>query len=258
VLRRYILAQLLSLAGIILELGILWRALRAKLLPRFPLFYAYIFWVLLLDISSYGVYGLGPSVYRNWYWGTQILTLLVGYGVILEIVHKSFKNFAGAERAAVFMVIAVFALVFAYVIFRSFTIPHWTPAATYYELERDLRTVQAVVLAGVLAVVFGYRISIGRNLKGVILGYGLYLASSVISSELRSYAGSSFHAAWRLIQPYTFLISLCVWLIAMWAYQEIPEERPVPRLDSDYEAFAMKTRNVLETMRSYLQRTVRP
>ena len=245
-------------AGIILELAILGRALKAKFLRSFPLFYAYIFCVFLVDALSYGVYALGPAIYRNWYWGAQFVTLLVGYGVILEIVKKSFKDSAGAERVASSMVLTVFVVVFAYVIFQSLTSPKWTPAATYYELERDLRAVQAVVLAGVLAVVSGYRISIGRNLKGVILGYGLYLASSVISSELRAYAGSSFHAAWRLIQPYTFLISLCVWLIAMWAYQEIPGERPVPQLDSDYEAFAIKTRNVLGTMRSYLQRTARP
>lgn len=257
-LRRYILAAILSAAGIVLEFAILWRALEAKLIRRFPLFYTYIFWVLLLDISSYGVYGLGPNVYRNWYWGTQILTLLVGYGVILEIVHKSFIGSAGAERVAVSLVASVFGLVFAYVILRSFTTPHWVPEVTYYELERDLRSVQAIVLAGVLAVVFFYGIAIGRNLKGVIFGYGFYLASSIVSSELRTFAGMSFHATWRLIQPYTFLISLSIWLVAMWSLQKIPTEQSAPQLESDYEAFALRTRNVLGIMRSYLQRSVRP
>jgi len=249
---------ILSSAGLLLESLILFRGFRNRILSKYPLFYAYIFCVLLLDISSYGVYGMSPGTYRNWYWATQIIILLVGYGVILEIVHKALSPYAGADRVAAVFVAGIFGLVFLFVIYKSLVAPNWSPATTYYELERDLRAVQAIVLASILGVIFGYGISIGRNLKGIILGYGLYIGSSIISLALRAYGGTSFHATWRLIQPYAFLVSLCVWATAMWSWQENPVPRMPDRFESDYESFALRTRALLGSLRSYLERTARP
>jgi len=40
-------------------------------------------------------------------------------------------------------------------------------------VEKDFLTVQAVFFLGILGVIFYYGLPLGRNIKGIILGYGL-------------------------------------------------------------------------------------
>jgi hypothetical protein len=250
---------IISLAGILLDSLILCRAFRANLAAKYPLFYTYIACVLVFDVSRIVVYQLvSPLPFKDFFWATQFLSLVVGYGVILEIMRKALGPYAGAERFARICVLAVFATVFSFVTFRSLTTPDWSPATCYGELERDLRAVQVLVLAGVLTVVSYYRVTLGKNLKGIILGYGLYIAVSVISPALRSYIGPPFEGVWRYTQPYLYFVSQSVWAVALWNYSPNPTPEMPPRLESDYESLALKTRARLGAMRSYIGRTVRP
>ena len=115
------------------------------------------------------------------------------------------------------------------------------------ELERDLRGVQSVFLFGILAVVFHYGISMGRNMKGMILGYGLYVGSSLITLATQSYAvtyaGTSFYEIWKIVQPLSWNVSLVIWTFALWSFYPNPAPKPTIRLEEDYEVFASKTRS---------------
>jgi ABC-type cobalt transport system substrate-binding protein len=251
------LTSFASWTGILLELLLLFLGIRRKLLSKYPLFYAYIFTVLIVDVMLYAVYRTNPSAYRSVGWATQFLSLVVGYGVILEIVHNCLAAYAGAERFARALILAIFAIVFSYVAVRSWTSPNWSPAHSYGELERDLRTVQAIVLAGILGVVYHYGVPLGKNIRGIILGYGLYIATSIMNLEMRAYAGASFHQAWSLILPWSYFLSLLIWVKALWSFQPNPAPAREMILESDYESLATRTRGVLGAMRSYLERTAR-
>lgn len=246
-------------AGILLEALILLRGLQRNLIKRYALFYAYLAWVFLIDVSSLVVSRLGGfSDASLFWWGTQFLSLLIGYGVILEILNRTLEPYGGAERFARIVVLGIFAAVFSFVMYQSFTSPAWSPAATNAELERDLRTVQAFLLAGILSVAFYYGIEIGKNLKGIIFGYGLFIGTSVINLALRSYAGSRFDAVWKFTQPISYLISLLVWAVCLWSYHPNPVPERTPRIDSEYEVLALRTKEMLGSMRSYLGKAARP
>ena len=64
-------------------------------------------------------------------------------------------------------------------------------------IERDVRTVQAIFLFMILAVISYYRIPIGKNLKGMISGYGLYIVTSLFTLAIRAYAGPRFNSSWN-------------------------------------------------------------
>ncbi|MGC2331239.1 MAG: hypothetical protein WA581_07285 [Candidatus Acidiferrales bacterium] len=133
-----------------------------------------------------------------------------------------------------------------------------SPGQALYELERNVRTVQALFLCGILAVVSYYRIPIGKNLKGMISGYGLYIVTSLFTLATRAYAGPRFNGAWNVIQPLSFDASLTIWLLALWSYHPNPAPDPAIPLETDYEALAARTRRTLVAMRSHLTRTARP
>jgi hypothetical protein len=244
-------------AAMFIEGMILFRAIYRKTAAKYPLFYAYLAVVLSVDLARYLVYTFDPSAWTMFYWWTQFGSVLVGFAVILEILRQALDPYRGAERFGRYLVLGVFAVVFAFVAFRSATRSNWSPAVTSAEFERDLRAVQVLVLMSILAVVFYYRIAIGRNVKGMILGYGLFIGTNVMNLALRSYVGSGYHPVWEFVKSYSYFASLVVWTVALWSYQPNPDTDSRPRVESDYETLALRTRDMVAAMRSHLGRAAR-
>jgi len=237
---------------------ILFRALYRKMVLKYPLFYMYLSVVLAVDLARYAVYTLHPSAWTMFYWCTQFASLVMGYAVILEILKQALDPYRGAERFGRYSVLGIFAAVFAFVAFRSATASSWSPAATTMELERDLRAVQVIVLMGILAVIFYFRIAIGRNLKGMILGYGLFIGINVVNLALHSYFGIGFHPVWEFVKTYSYFASLLVWTFTLWSYQPNPCSDSLPQPRGDYDALASGTDGALSAIRSHLGRAARP
>lgn len=254
---RTMFGWLLTFAGVLLESLILFRALRRRSFSEYPFFFSYVACVLIIDIVSDIVFRLDRPAYQNLYWTTQLVTLIVGYGVILEVTRKAFESYPGVERVSRALVLGVFLAVFSYGGLKAITAENWSPSHSMWELERDLRAVQALVLAGALILIVYYSIRIGRNLGGIVLGYGLYTTFSIVSNALRSYQGTRFHHIWLLIQPYTYLVCLLIWTVALWSHQPNPEPEGGLQLESDYESLVGRTRGMLVTMRALLERSAR-
>ena len=167
--------HLLWWSGPALEFLILLCGWRGRFIKKYPFFFSYIFCVLVIDCTLNPIYEINPTHYAIWYWSTQFLSLIVGYGIILEISNHALEAYPGAERCSRYLVVSLFAIIFGYVAFQGLLSAQWSPAATNAELERDLRLVQALLLVSILFVVSYFRIALGKNLKGIILGYGLFL-----------------------------------------------------------------------------------
>jgi hypothetical protein len=241
-------------AGIALESSILLRSLRHKLFAKFPLFYWYITSVLIFDVAMRLVASRNHSAYEHWYWIGQLATLIIGYGVMLEILRKTFAPYPGAEKFGSVLIIGIFAVIFLFVAIQSLLAPDWTPASTTVELERDLRGVQALVLTSFLVIISLYGIRLGRNVKGLVFGYGLYIATSLVSLAVTAYAASRFEQVWNVLQPLSYLVSLMIWTAAMWAYSPNPAPQTPVRLESDYQSLVLKTREMLDSIRSRMER----
>jgi hypothetical protein len=247
------------LAGILLELLIAYRFFRQRTLVRYPFFFAYIAISFVATSAGFIHFFLtGPASYAEWYWVIQIATLIAGYGILLEIQKHVLSPYPGAERFARNAGIVAFGLVFCFAVVYTFLMPRWSMAGTTVEFERALRTVQAAFLFGILGVIAHYRIEIGKNMKGMVFGYGLYIGTSLMILAVRSYAGARFDATWNFIQPFSWLVSLFVWLTALWSYYPNPTPASVTHLETDYEAVVMKTKVMMGTMRSHLAKAARP
>jgi hypothetical protein len=253
---------ILWLAGVAVEALILFVSFRRKLFTKYPLFYAYIASVLFFSIFMFLILLRSHDWYTHWYWIGQLVTLIIGYGVMLEILKQTLSPYPGAERFGTFVILGIFTVIFSYVIIQSLRMPHWSPASSTLEFERDLRGVQALVLVGILGVIFHYRIAIGKNLRGLIYGYGLYIGTSLMSLGLGAYAGSEAATHWNALQTFSYLVSLVIWAAAMWSYQPNPVPRGTGRgpggVEADYQTLVQKTRDMLDAMRSHITRVARP
>ncbi|HEY0704759.1 MAG TPA: hypothetical protein VGD60_18465, partial [Candidatus Acidoferrales bacterium] len=102
-----------------------------------------------------------------------------------------------------------------------------------------------------------YRINIGRNLTGIALGMGIYVAVSLTVLALFKFIGPHFEAAWKLLQSGSYFVALAVWTGALWSYAPIPAPPGVPG-SGDYGDLAVRTRAELESLRGYFGGTTQP
>lgn len=249
--------SLLWSAGVALESVILVRFLKGRLYAHYPFFFGYLVVVWVGEIALWPIYQYHLASYSQFFWADQFLTLLAGFGVLFEIVRRSFQKYPGARTFATSVLAAMFAIFCGYFVFRL--LPLSAPAAQdFSDLERDFRAIQALTLCGVLVVISYYRIDVGRNLFGIITGLGLYVGSTVLSHEFKNYVGPAFDAAWSVIQPYTYLVSLLIWVFTLWSYAPAAAPEMPPEIDDGYEAFARQTRHTLGTMKAAVSKADRP
>jgi hypothetical protein len=247
-------------SGIALEALILLRALQQKTLGRYPFFYLYVASLLCADGLLYILFLVNPAAYPKWNWNAGFVNIIVSCGILLEIFKHVLPPYPGAERFARISGLVIFAVIFlsgiAYLIFAPGAPESRMTIAR--NLERNLLAVQAIFLSSLVGVIFYYGIAIGRNLRGMIVGYGLCVATMLMTLSVRSFAGPSFDAAWTLIQPIAYWVCLFVWVSALWNYQPNPVLLTAADTERGYDSFVSGTRTRVGEMRSRLGRAARP
>ncbi|MGB8543466.1 MAG: hypothetical protein WCD49_17685 [Candidatus Acidiferrales bacterium] len=249
-----IFTQFVWLAGILLEGVILIRAVYGKFLAKYSLFYLYIGTVFLGSIFLYVVNIVLPSQIIPLYWSVNFITLSLGCGVIFEISRHVFAHRVTLDRVTRWSMAITFGTIFLLVAIHAFLLPQWNPAANSADLERDLRIAQAIALMTILFLTGYYRIEMGKNIKGMILGLGVYVGASILSLSMRLLVGPAFDAAWGIIQSSSYLAALSIWAVALWAYDPGPAPKP-PISGGEYQTLAGRTQDLLGSINEQLDRT---
>lgn len=162
--------------GILVESVVLLRGIRNRNIAKYPFFYVYIASVCASDLLLYFIYTFDRASYQNWTRGTEVLNLVLGCGIVLEIFRHVLAPYPGAERSARIVGLIVLALIFCFAaIYPSLSTEPSHVQVTKVEIERDFLTAQAILLFVLLGVISYYGITIGKTLRGVIAGYGLWL-----------------------------------------------------------------------------------
>lgn len=251
------LSQSIYWLGLALEGLLLVRALRGNLAFRYPVFYVYISFILLQDIVRFVAYQWHRQLYPNLYWTTEFVAMLFGCAVVFEIYRLGLSSYPGTARMARHLLAAMFAVALAKGLANSWNDPRWWVQAATTDIEGALRAIQAVAIVGLIALFLSYSIPFGRNLRGILLGYGSFVAWNVASLPLVSSASSGFHHLLSSVYPVSYFLVLCFWLVHLWSYQPSPQQTDV-RLEQDYQSIAAATRRRLQGARGYLAKAVRP
>ena len=245
------------LTTLALEALVLLRALKQRFLREYRLFYVYMGCVFFQSFALLVVYLAKPMYYARLYWYVEFVGVALGCGVVWDIHRRALGRFQGAAQMARNILMFTLLLVFSKVLVDAWNgVFLWTTAVV--ELERNLRAAQAAVLIGFLIIVAFYRIPLGQNLWGMMLGYGLLISSSVIILAFRIVLGDPFQTAWHYLQPLFYLTVLCIWCTTLWSYRIAPMPKAEPKIEQDFQLLAAATRKGLLQTRTYLARTMRP
>ena len=247
------LGQLIWWSSITLEIVLLARGLYNRLAHRFPVFYSYIAFVLLQDIARFCTFQWKYDLYKPVYWVTEFMGLAVGSLVVFEIYTVSLAVFPGAARMARNALTAVFLIALVKGLLEASN--GWLPASAAVEIELALRTVQAVAILALVALFLLYSIPFGRTLRGILLGYGLFVGERVICL---TFVSLQTHNFWFYAYSASYMGALSLWIGYLWSYQANPQPRAGgANLDDEYQRIATATQRWLQGMRGYLRRAVR-
>ena len=250
------LSHLIWWSSIALEFALLASGLRSQLFRRFPIFYGYISFVALQDVLRLLLESndSNDKVYPIVYWITEFLALAIGSLVVFEIYKISLRAYPGAARMARNALVFVFLTAVAKGLADVVASGGWRGEPTAFQIERALRSVQAAAILSLVALFLVYSIPFGRNLRGILLGYGLFIGQRVICL---TYMPTQGHHFWFYAYSAVYPVSLVVWLAYLWSYQPIPDPRAAVPLEQDYQNIAAATQRRLQAMRLYVRKGVR-
>jgi len=243
------LTQILWWSGNLLEALLLLRGIQTKWARRFPIFFSYHVFILLESLLLFGLYSWVPGLYRPVWWTCEFLAILLGSLILFEIYRVALKQYPGTARMARNLLGFVFAMALAKALVGHSYGSLWWPAKTYEEVERNLRVVQAFAILALVIVIIAYRIPRGRHLRGILTGYGLFVALIVMDLTLERYLGQAFPWLVTNTPAIAYNLALCIWTVALW----VPEKEEAIAAGSvvvrDHPQLVSRTRDELEHVR---------
>jgi hypothetical protein len=241
----------------ILLLGLLILGLRSRLLAAYPLFYSYLATVAFCQLIRIAIINHYKSYYLPVYWYTQFACVALGFGILWEIYGVVFRHFPGTARMARFLVSFALAVVLVNTLIQI-TITQAAGLSSVINLEKDMRLVQAVLLALGIVLVMHYEIPLGKNAAGILYGYGAFVITSILLLSLREHLGSAFYAWWVSGQALSYRVTLAVWFFTLHSYYPAPAVAASPAMADDYYRLARNTRRSLSKLRSSLGKAFQP
>jgi len=249
------LSQLIWSSSIVLGILLLVRGLQTRLVSQYPFFFGYVCFVLFGDIISFFISHWNQHVYLYAFWITEFVGLLLGCLVVFEIYRIGLAGYPGTTRMARNALALLFVVAAAKGLVDTVSSPGWWLKPNTIELERMLRTTEALAIVTLALVCLIYSISFGKNLRGILLGYGLYVSALAVS--LTFFPGEG-HGFWWHALSASYVVAFFPWLIHLWSFQKVQVVEPAAEgTDRDYQTVAKATRQRLQGERGQLARAVR-
>lgn len=250
-----LVAYLFWLAVMALEVVLVVRILRLRVVRQYPYFFGYLLVVWMSDLSRWVSYHHGSEYYPWVYWISESFTVVVGFLLVWEIFRHTFFAFPTIRQAASWfgLILVVFALVANGLLVLS-GVARWDHPLL--QVGRWLRLLQGAFLAAIIATARHYLLPLGRNIAGLAIGFGLFVsvsAMSFVSLALLDIDLMEFSNAYAA----AYLLALAIWVRALWVYAPNPRPGRGGDLEQDYERLNAAVVSLLMQVRTKLLRVVR-
>ena len=248
------LTQAIWCSSAVLETLVLIRGVRGRVILHYPVFYGYIFFVLAQSILRAVVLRWYGGAYRPVYWTTEFLALLIGSLVVFEVYQVALAPYPGTAKMARKILLFLLLMALAGAVNAFWSDPHILSDTTALQAERSLRTFQAVAILALVLLFASYSIPFGRNLRGILLGYGCFVGERVICLIFVPERGRDF---WFYAYSASYITALVLWLGHLWSYQPSPQLESRPGFETEYHRIAAATQRRLREARGYLRKAAR-
>lgn len=243
--------------GIALDCALLARGAITGNLKTYRLFYSYLGCVLFKELAGFITYVFAPSAYPYVYWPIEFVTVLASFAVIVEIFRGTVRHNPGIVRLVQHLLLGAFCLTTLYV---SAKFSYRGLSSVYRGIEqlgRDLRLVEGTLLIALLWLIIRYRIVLGRNLLGLIIGYSFWIGVNLMDFAFLPSPGDETSQFLRVVIPACYTVTLAFWCSMFWHVQ--PERVQLStQIDHDYDLLAAKTRTLIARTSASVNRAIKP
>ena len=242
-MHQSLFVALIGWSGTLFLSVVVLRTLFTGVARMYPWFFSYVAYVLVSSVMALWIHAAHPRAYPGFYWISEAVALSLGIGISFEMLAKAFAAYDGIRKLA----LGAFRILLAAVVLRLALLAPSVSAGLWIALERDVRTLQALMLIAISLLCLYFSITLNRNLIGIVCGYGLFVCCSVINLTLRSHVGSEFQTAWSLLQPLQYCLCELIWCVSLWKL-----ERPVVVLAIATGTSGVPIKATLQRLRGYL------
>ena len=236
--------------GMGLEFLILWRGVRLGLVRHYPYLYIYLASAFVRVVCLIPLREISSPFYPLAYWWSHALMSIFRFLILWEIFRQCFFLRKSIRAVASAIILLVLTGLFAAFLF-DFGVATglFSPRSFFPDFERRINLSQVAVLVAIMSMVQYYGIRLGRNMWGVSIGLGSYLALSIVNHALLEQI-SSYFPLWQWTSSLSFVGLLGIWTWALWRYEPNPAAGAMDRsgLDSQqagWERAWMQTRKSL-------------
>lgn len=213
------------ITGTALQAVLLLRARQGRFLSRFPVYFSYLGCALAVTLAGHSIRWLIPRFYPTFYWFSYLTILLVEFGVLVEISDHIFEPVPAIRMLGRFLFICVAAAFLVAYIMPALIHPKPSESALL-EITLRLSVTKAVIAVVLLAAAWYYRLLLGRNVGGLMLGFGLYHGVYIAVLSAFGTFGNSYAPVLWFALPLGSTLCLMVWTIAMWRFEPVRRRAP--------------------------------
>jgi hypothetical protein len=229
----HVLTRILWICPLICQAAIVWVMLKRRLVYIFPVFFSYTVVVFSREvILLFLTYPGNP--YRLVYWCGEILVVLLGLGVIVEILRHVILPIPSLRflLSSVWILGFIAALTALLMFFLS---RGGAGADRVFEFtmlgERSARFLQASLLIVVLALMSRLGLTWHNYSVGIVAGFGIYSSVALAAFEFRAHLHLLSHAALAVINSAAYNAAALIWVFYFWrAWRNTPVES-LPKTD---------------------------
>jgi hypothetical protein len=225
----------LSAAGPSLEAVILWRVLKHCAIRSYPYFSAYVLFDAASNLLLVATVVFWRHLFVPFYSAAELISVLTGFLIIWEVLRTVFPAGSTLHSLARNMLLGLSVLLIPSILAMGwrqanlirFSYQYVPPVFIQY-----LTLLQAVLLSAVAALIAYYRVPLGRNIRGIVFGFGVYLSLCAMNfASLQIVHG--FLPYWQVMSPALYIGLLAFWLWAFWEYSPSPA-RTVAHLNQTF------------------------
>jgi hypothetical protein len=238
--------------AVVLQGLLLWRLSRRESRWRYPYLAAFVAYRLLGDVVLFPIYRYKPEWFGVAYWRIETTSLFLQFLINWEFYRGLFRRSGLRELAwklLVFVELGMLPVVLALGWSQASSV-HYPHVYFLTFLEQYLDLAQALLLLASAGVAWYYAVPMGRNLRGLGLGFGVYLLLRVVNfASVQVFRG--FSGYWRVVTPVTFICMIAIFLWAFWEYAPSPELSEMA--DVPYLAWQSEWQRIWITIRKVLR-----
>jgi hypothetical protein len=205
------------------------RGVRGKLLSQFPLFYSYILYMFVSGAVCLTLYLTANVHFNRAVWFRVLLSFVAEFAILIEISDHIFSPYLLLRKLGRLLAVGLCAgFSIFYILPPILQSRPWDIAVLSFAQETAIA--KATILVAILIAARCFRLPLGKNVAGLIVGFSFYLTVSMVTYTAALHFGQKlFEQLLSILVPWSHDLCLLVWAVALWRYEPVtlPKRAPV-------------------------------